>query len=51
MAHENPKSKRAKTKGFGKQSFIAKTYGGKPTEEARRNFNRPAYQINRAQKV
>lgn len=44
MAFEDVKSKRFKAKGYGKQAFIARVYGGKPSEEARRNFNRTAYQ-------
>lgn len=47
MAHENPKTKRAKTMDFGKQAFIARTYGGKPSETAKRNFNRPSYQMRK----
>lgn len=43
MAFEDAKSKRFKAKGYGKQAYIAKLYSGKPSEEARRNFNRPAY--------
>ena len=47
MAHENPKVRRAKTMGFKKRAFIAKEYGGMPSEEARRNFNRPSYQMRK----
>lgn len=46
MAFEDAKSKRFKAIGYGKQAYIAKLYGGKPSEEARRNFYRPAYQTN-----
>ena len=47
MAHEDPKTKRAKTMGFGKQSFIARTYGGKPSEQAKKNFNMPSYHMRK----
>lgn len=47
MAHENPKAKRAKIMGFGKQSFIARAYGSKPSEQAKKNFNTPSYHMRK----
>ena len=47
MAHENPKVKRAKAMGFAKRVFIAKTYGGKPSEEAKKNFSAPSYHMRK----
>ena len=48
MAHEDPKVRRAKSLGFISQACIAKRYGGRPSEEARRKFYAAPYGMQRS---
>lgn len=48
MAHEDPKVRRAKSLGFVSQACIAKRYGGRPSEAARRKFYAAPYGMQRS---